>query len=723
MVRQYLLALTLIAAIFAPSFAQDPQPAAPPPPIPQSTKTTDQDDVVRINTNLVQVDAVVTKNGKPVKNLNAEDFEIFEDGHKQTITTFQYVSNVPGTLVPSSTGRATIKDTPPTPGKSAGSYETRRTMALVVDDLGTSAESMASIRKQLRKFVNERLQPNDLVAIIRTGGDVGALQQFTTDGRLLLYAIDQLRWNICSRVGPTVFSPYSAPILTGPNNPAMMNSSFAESLIGACGYQSVGSTLRSLNFILRSMGELPGRKSMVIFSDSLPREEQELPSTFIEYQLGRTSSMPGSRNFYFGLQKLAEIAIRNSIVIYGVDTQGLQYTGPTAADSFRGSAQDITNQINSLSTSRSALLWQRREGTELLAKETGGFLVRNSNSFKLDEILEEQEGYYLIGYRPTDETFNRKFHHLKVQAKGSGLQIRTRKGFYGVSEEEASKTRLTTTDKTMLALASPFAAHDITVDLAAFFAYSQATGSMLRSFLNVQAKDLTFIPEANGSAKTTFEVRGIIFGNNGAVVDQVAHTATLTLTSQGYDEARRDGLALQFDMPIKRPGGYQFRVAVRDLSTSHLGSAGQFVSVPDLKNKRLAMSGIVVLPTTAKVEASSNGQVITTSPASRRFTRGSDLMFATAVYNSLLDATSRSPRLTVQPRLFHEGKVVNSSQPLAVDLRNQTDFTNIVVRGVLHLNADLEPGKYFLQLIVVDGLAREKQNEAAQWIDFEVLKP
>ena len=69
--------------------------------------------------------------------------------------------------------------------------EPRRTMAIVVDDLGMSAESMGLARNQLRKFIADKMQPNDLVAIMRTSGESGALQQFTNDKRLLNRAVDQ----------------------------------------------------------------------------------------------------------------------------------------------------------------------------------------------------------------------------------------------------------------------------------------------------------------------------------------------------------------------------------------------------------------------------------------------------------------------------------------------------------------------------------------------------
>lgn len=156
-------------------------------PVP-SQQTTD-DDVVKITTNLVQVDAIVTKDGKLVSDLKAEDFEIFEDGKKQTITSFSYISNLPATSPVVTNAADRDKSVPVAPLKHD---DPRRTLAIVIDDLGLSAESMSRVRSQLRKFVNEQVQPHDLIGIIRTGTQVGALQQFTNDKRLLNRAVDQV---------------------------------------------------------------------------------------------------------------------------------------------------------------------------------------------------------------------------------------------------------------------------------------------------------------------------------------------------------------------------------------------------------------------------------------------------------------------------------------------------------------------------------------------------
>src|SRR5436309_12727069 len=156
----------------------------------QNPAQRDKDDVVRISVTLVQVDAVVIDGkGRYVTDLQPEDFEISEDGKRQHITNFSYVSTQPPTptanLPEKGKPGKNEPPAPPTPPTHLRPEQVRRTMALVVDDLGLSFESTAFLRDSLKKFVNQQMQPGDLVAIIRTGAGVGALQQFTTDKRLL----------------------------------------------------------------------------------------------------------------------------------------------------------------------------------------------------------------------------------------------------------------------------------------------------------------------------------------------------------------------------------------------------------------------------------------------------------------------------------------------------------------------------------------------------------
>ncbi len=677
------LALVLSFCIFPPVLAQT---VLPPPPPPQKMRKAKDDDVVRITTNLVQVDAVVTKDGKVVPNLTADDFEIYEDGKRQTITSFTYISN---TADPAQPGKSPEIGAPSTPIKRADPH---RTIAFVVDDLGLSAESMHQIKRQLRKFVAEQLDPNDLVAVMRTSGEWGALQQFTNDKRVLNRSVDQLRWNFCNRVGIHAFRPEG-----------MENFSF-------CGIRTYKKTLASLRFILSAMGQLPGRKSLVLLSDSIPVEPKD--DIFEDNALG--SFFAHEATYSQALNKIAEKAIRSSVVIYSVDTQGLVYTGFTAADYYAPGSSQFGRQMETLMEARRDLVDHRREGAEILAFQTGGFQIRDSNDFQLGRIVEDQSGYYLIGYRPTEETFNRSFRNVKARVKQSGMTLRTRSGFFGVTEEDASSTQLSHPASTSLALISPFSAQDVEVNLRSFFTDDKTRGSVVKSFVYIAADDLTF-ENVDGRRRGSVELHGVIFGENGVVVEQRSRAGNLSLSEGEYRYAVRNGITLRLDMPVKRPGSYQVRVAARDKASSRIGSAGQFVVVPDLKKKKLELSGIV-LGTAARFSGSDVNRIIET-PGMRRFEPNSDLHFGFVVYNA-----SSTNRLVMEARLFRDGRKIYSGHPAPIVVGNQPDLTRLFVNGSVRLGHDLAVGSYYLQIVITDKSAKNKASEVIQLVDFEVFK-
>ena len=129
-----LVAPLLVLSLLAPAFSQTPQrtpalqtpqpsaaaqqpvPAATPTPTPQEES---DEDVVRITTNLVQFDAVVTdKQGRPVTDLRPEDFEVYANGRKQEVTNFSYISTeagAPAAAQPAAPSRRADKTAPPVP--------------------------------------------------------------------------------------------------------------------------------------------------------------------------------------------------------------------------------------------------------------------------------------------------------------------------------------------------------------------------------------------------------------------------------------------------------------------------------------------------------------------------------------------------------------------------------------------------------------------------------
>ncbi|HMV50413.1 MAG TPA: VWA domain-containing protein, partial [Blastocatellia bacterium] len=260
--------IALLLCLNSPLSLLAQQPAPPPKPAQQPAQTPpgqsqdpaqDPDSVVRINTQLVQIDAVVTDGkGNHVDTLTEDDFELFVDGKKQALTYFRLVKLAEAKTPEPTSGKGNAKDSLPPAGmptRSLAPEEVKRTIAFVVDDLGLSFQSTYFAREAIKKFVREQMQEGDLVGIIRTGRGAGALQQFTSDKRVLYAAIEKLSWN-----------PYSRDMMPnfGGNDPNDQRSQeareaearfedFRETVF------SVG-TLGALNFVVRGLRELPGRK-------------------------------------------------------------------------------------------------------------------------------------------------------------------------------------------------------------------------------------------------------------------------------------------------------------------------------------------------------------------------------------------------------------------------------------------------------------------------------
>ena len=720
--KKLLLSLTLCLQLVSSGLAQ--QPGAPPPaqksPAQKPVTAVDEPadvDVVKITTNLVQIDAVVTdKKGKHITDLRAEEIEMFEDGKPQAVTSFGYVNfSRPGDAPKPEPGKQT-GGAGPVPGKELRREQVQRTIALIVDDLRMSFDSVHYMKDTLKKFLDEQMQPNDLVAIIFTGGGMGALTRFTTDKRQLYATVEKLKW--IPRLGnsSTTFAPIRQEVLPVPDrhegstNEVEDLNQFRKDLF------SVG-TLGALNFVIRGLREMPGRKMVVLFSDGL--------------QIFSPQDPAGSTYILDSLRMLLDLANRSSVVINTMDARGLAELGLQASDS---TANLSPRQVEQRLTQRRAYFFDSQDGLDYIATQTGGLSIRNTNNLNqgLKRILDDQAGYYLIGYRPDESTFdatnrNKNFHHvtLKVKRPG-GYDVRTRTGFYGISDDKLKPANDTLQAQLMNALLSPISHSDIQLRLTSLFADDAEKGSVLRSFLHVKATDLTFTKEANGTHKAVFDLVAITFGENGLAFDQVSNQHTIELTDAMFEKVFRYGFTYDTTVPIKKPGAYQLRAALRDEATGRIGSASQFVEVPDLRKDRLTTSGLLIrgipLDQYLKGISSTEESDPTANTSVRQFHTGTALVYALTIYNAGTDKTTGKPNLTIQARLFRNGELVFTGNEVSFDIRDQADPKRFGGGGAIQLGTSMTPGEYVLQIVVSDLLAKNKRGVATQWMDFEIVK-
>jgi hypothetical protein len=339
--------------------------------------------------------------------------------------------------------------------------------------------------------------------------------------------------------------------------------------------------------------------------------------------------------------------------------------------------------------------------------------------------MSDQQGYYLIGFRPAEDTFDHKFHRIKAKVKRGDLTARTRAGFYGFTEDDARSAQLSTEDEMKKALISPFGAHDVMVRLTTLFIDEAAAGPTLRSFIFIDPHDLTFIEQPDGWHVANLDLRVMLFGDNGRILGEEDQTGTLRFYGEGYERAMREGIAYGFDIPVKLRGSCQFRVAVRDAVSSRIGGAGQFVEIPNLKDGQLALSGIVArldqreTPEVKDQPGLLPDKTVAVGPAVRRFPHGSAIKFSYGIYNAVVEG--RPAQLTSQIHIFRDGKMVFTGDPAPLNFQGQTDPQHFVNAVRFQIDSKMEPGDYVFQVIVTDS-AKQKPRVATQWIDFEVVR-
>ena len=720
--KKLLLSLTLCSQLVSNGLAQQPGPPPPPQktPVQKTAPPPDEPadvDVVKITTNLVQIDAVVTdKKGKHITDLRAEEVEIFEDGKSQAVTNFGYVNFSRPADASNAEPAKQVGGPGPVPGKELRPEQVQRTIALIVDDLRMSFDSVHYMKEALKKFLDEQMQPNDLVAIIFTGGGMGALTRFTTDKRQLYATVEKLKW--IPRVGnsSTTFAPIRQEVLPVPDrhegatNEVEDLNQFRKDLF------SVG-TLGALNFVIRSMRQMPGRKMVVLFSDGL--------------QIFSPQEQAGSTYILDSLRILLDLANRSSVVINTMDARGLAQLGLQASDSTRNLSP---LQVEQRLTQRRAYFFDSQDGLDYLAAQTGGLSIRNTNNLNqgLKRIMDDQSGYYLIGYRPSESTFdatnrNKNFHHVALKIKrGGGYNVRTRTGFYGIADEKLKPASDTLQAQLMNALLSPISHSDIQLRLTSLFADDAEKGSVLRSFLHVKASDLTFTKEANGTRKAVFDLVAITFGENGLALDQVVNQHTIELTEAMFEKVSRYGFTYDTAVPVKKPGAYQLRAALRDEATGRIGSASQFVEVPDLSKDRVITSGLLIRGIPLDHYLKGLSSVEDSDPMAntsvRQFHTGTALVYAFTIYNAKTEKATGKPHLTIQARVFRDGALVFTGNEVPFDIRDQADPKRVGGGGAIQLGTSMTPGEYVLQIVVSDLLAKNKQRVATQWMDFEIVK-
>ena len=703
---------------------------------PASTQQAQERPVFRTGTNLVIIDAVVVDgDGRHVRDLTPDDFEVVQEGRTQPVRQALYVAAglppgapdstekpggkppAPAVAVPPAPRGVRSRDTAPAPDA--------RVIAIVVDDLGLSFESTAAVRAALAKFVDTEVAAGDLVAILRTSAGVGTLQQFTTDTRLLHAAIARLNWTILSRAGITSF----APIVPDGSAPGGSGTAEADDEFSPEGLRtsiSATGSLGALDYIIRGVESLPGRKSVVFVSEGM--------RLFAKPEGFSTRGADRVRNAF---TRVMDRANRAGVVVYTMDPRGLATAGLTAEDNpqIRPSApgrgggstsEAFDAKVRESAAARLSFLRDSQEALTYIAEQTGGFAILNTNDLSagLRRVVDDLGGYYLLGFEGAPAAL-RSWDpgRVTVRVKRPGLRVRSRKGLFGPADEGRERAAVEG-DPLVMAALSPFGATSLDVRLTTLFGHDTREGSFVRSLLFIDPAGVSFTRRDDGRYVGQLTVLVLAVGDDGRMKTQWRRAIDLQLTQASYETAKKRGILYSASIPMNAPGAYQLRVAVRDERTNALGSASQFIEVPRVGKGRVAMSGIVLQGVDAAgVEASGAvpaelEQSVLAEPAIRIFRQGSEAVYAYEVYDGA--PGDKSP-LMATTSLMRDGKVVHQAAPVPIASKGGSGPVRVIPTvGRLSLTNQVEPGFYTLRIAVTRLRSGRPVPQATQWASFEV---
>ena len=590
----FVCAITLLPAVFAQTKSRPSAEA--------------QDDIIRVNTDLVQTDLMVfDKQGHFVDGLRGDQFALKIDNKPVAISFFERVTAGNVTVDQASISSSSA---PPPAGKLPSTQKVSsaivrgRTVIFFIDDLHLAPASVVRTRKALLDFIERGMADNDQVAITSSSGQIGFLQQFTEDRFALRAAVARLNY----RAGPgkqdTLEPPMSEYIALKirEGDEATISYYVSEMMKQECVHLPGGgiscnmlpqamrqlvieratmvttqtapdtfNTLTLLDGLMRSAAQLPGRKLVFMISDGFYLSEQTM----------------ASRN---KIRKVTDAAGRAGVVIYTLDARGivgenLEVTNDRPVD---GGAFTTGLTGDHIAASQ--------DGLNALARDTGGRAFRNTNapmSEFVDKVLDETANYYLLAWRPdNDEQKRGKFNHIEVSIiDRPDLTVRLRSSYFKSAplpilslkkktEKDPEKAR---EDDMRLVIDAPVTQTQIPTKLDLRLNQMPGVGTQVVASIEMNRQVLSFDVK-DGKQAAEVDIGGIFYDDKGKPVDSfVGRLRVFPVPEEAPAEKQKQAIyGFRAWLP---PGLYQVRVAVRDVSSGRLGSAMQWIEIPKLEGK------------------------------------------------------------------------------------------------------------------------------------------
>jgi VWFA-related protein len=561
-----ILTAAALLSPLSPLFAQEPtQPVASP------------GGTIRISTELVLVNVVARdKKGNPISDLEKGDFTLYEDGKKQEISSFDFedVDQLQNAGGPTVTGAA-----PGTPGTLLHSSKKapptldardRRLILLFFDFSAMEPEQVDRSVDAARKFIQTKMQPADLIAMVSLATNMHVDCDFTDDQKKLLEVL--AAYNSGEGQGFDNGATGSA------EGTAETGGSFTEDDTDLNTF-TADRKLLAIQSLMDALNKLPQKKSVIYFSNGITQSGVDNQSA---------------------LRAATAAAVKANASIYSLDVRGLQAFPPGGEAqnaSLHGQSAytgaSILNDLNGNAASQDTLA--------TLSSDTGGKAFFDSNDFSgiFSQVQKDSSVYYVLGFSSNNKLKDGRFRHLKVTVNRPDLKLDFRSGYYAGRDFE----HLNHADREQQLddeLAAQLPRVDVPVYAGAAYFRRDDSHYYLSVSLVIPGSQIPFVTEKDKD-NATIDIIGEALESGKFPVGRLRDTVKLAVDSTR--EVRRKNVQYNTGF-LLAPGNYHLKFVVRENQTGRMGSFETDVHIPDLRKLPLKMSSIVLsslrVPATGK---------------------------------------------------------------------------------------------------------------------------
>lgn len=501
--------------------------------------------VFRIGTRLVDLNVVVTgRDGKPLKDLTENDFEVVEGGKVKPLAFFNPAAAEPLAVEALPPGvfsnRPEFVKAPP-----------RSLTVILLDWLNTEPRDQQFARAQVAEYLKE-MDASDRVAIYTLSGSLRVAHDYTDDPASLAQAVEKIRAEWPPAGLKEDQSLLRQAELTATYLAQATGQTEQDAINEAANFQKevrVTHTLKQFEFIAQRLAGLPGRKNLVWVSAGIP-----LLATWSMMQVGGSAN-PGLRTFDREFSRAVRAVTDAGVSVYAIDARGLRpdVDAPemtelrTKRPGFTGAPQ---------AGMRDAMAADTLSSIQGLAEETGGRVVRNMNEVAagIRQSLDDAASSYTVAYY-TDEDKNRRPRQIEIRLKRKDAVAYYRRSV-SVGPVAASVS------------GAEMIQHSLAATGVLVNAEVVDTGSRLKVTVQIDPSGLT-LREERGAVTGAVELYYAVIGADGKSKVETSKVS-LKLTQAQAQQIAQSGLVLPKEM--SKPGNAaRLRILVRD---SESGASG-----------------------------------------------------------------------------------------------------------------------------------------------------